>query len=262
MPAVVARVPVGEEPRIYAVLGVEDGEVLVRDDLESRSGRRRQRTHEGGELHGVEVVGRGQTSKAAAQQRCCGDAVCGVEREVAVQRRDGSDGRRAGGERVPVPPLGAVVAGGLRGGAVAQRVEGVEEAGGADEEGVGMEAEVELPDALLAGFSDAGEGDDAALAGGLYVRHGGPEAVHAEEVEGDLLQPRYCGGRGCLLAAAAEDADLQTFAYVQPCRRSTPARRDSCTTVKRRRGRCMAEQTTRTRKLATCTRTAGSGKVE
>ncbi len=68
----------GQEAREDAVLGVEDGQVVVGDDLEARRGGG---GGQGGELGGVEVVAWGEATQAGAEEEVDGALVGGVEVE-------------------------------------------------------------------------------------------------------------------------------------------------------------------------------------
>lgn len=130
----------GEEAAEDAMLGVEDGEVLVGDGFEAGGAGL---AGEGGDLGGVEVVGGSEAIEAGVEQEGRGGGVGGVEAEVA-----GEVGEAA-------------------------LAEIFEETGGADEEGA-VELGEEVGDFIFAGFEDAGAGDAGGDAAGLEFFQRGP----------------------------------------------------------------------------------------
>lgn len=121
----------GEEAAEDAMLGVEDGQVLVGDELDA-SGI-------GGagdldDLFRVAIVSGRETLEAHVEQEARGDGVGGVEAEIA--------------------------------GEMGMALEAIEEASSADEK-AGVDADEEVGDLVFAGLQDAGAGDARGDAGGF-----------------------------------------------------------------------------------------------
>ena len=178
--AILVRGAGGEEAAEEAVLGVEDGEVLVGDDLDAGSA---QGVGKSRDLGGVEVVGGGDALEAEIEESAGAEEVGGVEAEVAGEGLGGAG------------------------------TNGVEEAGGADEDGA-IEAKEEVGDLLLAGLEDAGAGDAGLEAGVADTVEGGLEAVEVEVVEGDGGGAESDGG---VELAGGADEEVEGGAGLEAC---------------------------------------------